>query len=64
MTRLETRERLIEYEIYADKLPLNGEWILVNASLSGRCLAGADLKNVNLDSARLVGTDLSGADMA
>jgi hypothetical protein len=64
MNRTETRQRLIESGIAAERLPLDGQFDLRWANLSGANLSGADLSGANLSGADLRWANLSGADLS
>jgi hypothetical protein len=54
MNRTETRQRLIDLGIIAERLPIDGQFNLRGANLRGANLRGADLR----------GADLRGADLS
>lgn len=63
MNRTETRQRLIESGIAAERLPLDGQFDLRWANLRGANLRGAALSGANLRGADLRGADLSWANL-
>ena len=64
MNRTETRQRLIEYGIAAERLPLDGQFNLRWANLREADLREADLREAVLREADLSGADLSWADLS
>ena len=61
MNRTETRQRLIDLGIIAERLPIDGQFNLSRADLSRANLNGANLRGADLSRADLRGADLSGA---
>ena len=61
MNRTETRQRLIDIGIAAERLPIDGQFDLSGATLNGAYLSGAYLSYADLGGAYLNGANLSGA---
>ena len=64
MNRTETRQRLIDIGIAAERLPIDGQFDLSRANLSRANLSGADLSGADLSRANLSWADLSRADLS
>ena len=64
MNRTETRQRLIDIGIAAERLPIDGQFDLSGADLSRANLSGADLSGADLSRAKLSGAVLSRADLS
>ena len=64
MNRTETRQRLIDFGIAAERLPIDGQFDLSGADLSRANLSGADLSGADLSRAKLSGAVLSRADLS
>ena len=64
MNRTETRQRLIELGIAAERLPIDGQFNLSRADLSWADLSWANLSRANLSRANLSGADLSEANLS
>ena len=63
MNRTETRQRLIDLGIIAERLPIDGQFNLRRADLSGADLSEADLSEADLRWADLIWADLRWADL-
>jgi hypothetical protein len=63
MNRTETRQRLIDLGIIAERLPIDGQFNLSRADLSWADLRWADLRWADLSWADLSGADLRWADL-
>jgi hypothetical protein len=63
MNRTETRQRLIDLGIIAERLPIDGQFDLSGAVLRGAVLRVADLRDADLRGADLRGAVLRGADL-
>jgi hypothetical protein len=64
MNREETRQRLIDLGIIAERLPIDGQFNLRRADLSRADLRRADLSRADLRGADLSGANLSGANLS
>ena len=64
MNRTETRQRLIEYGIAAERLPLDGHFDLREANLREADLREANLREANLREANLREANLRRADLS
>ena len=64
MNRQETRQRLIEYGIAAERLPLDGQFDLSQADLSEADLSWANLSEADLSEADLSEANLNWANLS
>ena len=64
MNRTETRQRLIDIGIAAERLPIDGQFDLSGANLRGAHLRGAHLSGANLRGATMTGANLRGANLS